>query len=142
MTFSLQIVQLFNQNSKINLLSLPLFNETFRFSSANSTGEILFIFIFLITLAVCTFVIVILNFFFLLILHSSSGRVCQTRCGVLGVVCSQPAAWLDQLGKWGSEVSAHWLFHCFAEWKLTGSCSLILEFHSFLAASRTCFSYG
>ncbi|KAM4908394.1 N(6)-adenine-specific methyltransferase METTL4 isoform 2-T2 [Sylvia borin] len=30
---------------------------------------------------------------------SSSGRVYQARCGVLGVVCSQPTVRLDQLGK-------------------------------------------
>ncbi|KAM9303885.1 N(6)-adenine-specific methyltransferase METTL4 isoform 2-T2 [Morus bassanus] len=30
---------------------------------------------------------------------SGSGRVYQARCGMLGVVCSQPTAWLDQLGK-------------------------------------------
>lgn len=73
---------------------------------------------YLFTIVTFTIVIVFVFFFFFL-LHSSSGRVYQARCGMLGVVCSKLTAWLDQLGKWGLEVSAHWLFHSSAERKLS-----------------------
>lgn len=116
------------------MLSLHFFNETFSFSSASSTGEVLFVYYCYLYRCHCCCLL-----FFCCTAVLAEFIKPDVECLELFARNLQPG-WTS----WGNEVLKFQHIDYFTllqnkNW--VGSCSLILKFGTFPAASRTCLCY-